>query len=336
LGYTSSGGAYIGATLSLINYNFLSNPCQNIMTLRAALETAHARYDLSYDIWFPQTIGGSVSVLAEATTLNRLYFFGYGNETTVDHKDLTDDKYLVNEQLYQIAPKYSISVFENTLLWGMAALRYIETDPNPARDTTFLRRRHQYGVGTQTTAQLSFGIAFDSRDEPRAATKGIYAGFESHWTPEILDNSYAYTRLHADIRAYLSANILTPMTLALRIGADKLFGEHPFYESAFIGGETSLRGYYRDRFTGEASYLGTAELRVTIASLNVLVPSTMGLHLFADAGRVYVDNDFSNVWHTSFGGGIWVAPVSSEHTIAFTIARSPEATQYYLTTGFAF
>lgn len=336
VGFTSDDGVKIGGAVSLINYGFLDNPCRNIMTLRAVLATVHMRYRISYDVWFPQTFGGNFSLLAEASTLDRLSFFGYGNETSLVEKDFQDDKYLVNEQLYQVMPKYSTGIFENTTFNASAALRYINTDSNAARDTTFLRRRHQYGVGAQTTAQLSYGIAFDSRDEARAATKGIYAGFESHWTPEILDNSYAYTSLHADIRAYLSANILTPITLALRIDANKIFGEHPFYESAFMGGANSLRGFYRDRFAGEASYLGSAELRVKLSPITILVPSTIGLHLFADAGRVYIDNDFSNVWHTSFGGGLWLAPVSSEHTIVLTVAHSLEATQLYLTTGFAF
>jgi hypothetical protein len=336
LGYTSDDGVKIGAAVSLINYSFLDNPCRSIMTLRAMLATAHLRYKISYDEWFPQVLGGSFSVLAEASTLDRLSFFGYGNETKLNQSDFENDKYLVGEHLYQIMPKYSTGIFENTIFNASVALRYINTDSNAARDTTFLRRRHQYGVGSQLTTQLSYGIAFDSRDEARAATKGIYAGFESRWTPEILDNSYAYTSLHADIRAYLTASILTPVTLALRIDANKIFGEHPFYESAFMGGATSLRGFYRDRFAGEGSYLGTAELRIKLASLTAVVPSTLGLHLFADAGRVYVDNDFSNAWHTSIGGGLWFAPVSSAHTIVLTVAHSDEATQLYLTTGFAF
>ncbi len=336
LGFTSDDGVKIGAAVSLINYSFLDNPCRSIMTLRAMLATAHTRYRISYDILFPQALGGSFSLLAEASTLDRLSFFGYGNETPLNEKDFSDDKYLVNEHLYQIMPKYSTGIFENTRFNASAALRYINTDSNAARDTTFLRRRHQYGVGSQLTTQVSYGIAFDSRDEPRAATKGIYAGFDSHWTPEILDNSYAYTSLHADIRAYLTATILTPITLALRIDANKIFGEHPFYESAFMGGASNLRGFYRDRFAGEASYLGSAELRIKFASLTAVVPSTIGLHLFTDAGRVYIDNDFSNTWHTSFGGGLWFAPVSSEHTIVLTVAHSLEATQFYLTTGFAF
>ncbi len=336
LGFTSDDGGILGASFSLIQYSFLADPCRSIMTWSGFYATTSGHFDFNYTELFQQVLGGKLAVAVCYSSFDHLNFFGYGNETTVDDAAYKADHYKLDEKVLSIEPKYSFHIFENSTAWGAAAFRSITTDPNVYRDSSFIRRRHQYGVGTLSTTQLSYGIEFDSRDEARAATKGLYAGFSSSWVPEILDNKYAYTRLKADIRLYVTANLLTPITFAGRLSADKLFGEHPFYESAFAGGANSLRGYYKDRFAGEGSYLGSVDVRIKLASVNLFVPATIGLLLFADAGRVFIDNDFSNLWHTSFGGGLWVAPISPVHTIALTIGHSTEATQIYLTTGFAF
>lgn len=336
LGYTSDDGALIGAGVSLVHYVFRADPFQMLQSLRGYYATTSGRFKINYDAVFPHTFSGDASISVQASSDEVIRFFGYGNETVLSSEGYISDIYDAHIFSLSVAPKYEHAIFDKTIVWGSIAARYVQADANPARDTTFLKRRHTYGVGSITSMRLGYGILFDSRDEPRAATKGIYAAFESYWTPEVINNTFAYTTLRADIRAYLSANILTPMTFALRMRAEKILGEHPFYESNFLGGIDDLRGYYRNRYAGVASALGSAELRIDIAKCNIAVPGTFGALLFVDAGRVYVDNDFSNLWHTSFGGGLWVAPVSKVHTVSLTASHSSETTRFYLSTGFAF
>ena len=271
-----------------------------------------------------------------ATSLEVLNFFGYGNESSFDKNRYTADGYRMYQRQFSITPKYSYNIIENTSIWGSAALRYVLTDGDPITDTTIFQKRYTYGIGKMTTWRFAAGVAFDSRDNLRAASEGIYASFGSYWTPEIANNNFAYTKFQADIRGYLSSDILTPFTVALRMRVEKIFGEHPFYEACLLGGANDLRGYYQDRFAGEESLLGSAELRLYLTSFNVFIPETFGILLFADVGRVYIDNDFSNVWHSSIGGGLWIAPVSKDHAISLTLAHSPEATLFYLSSGFTF
>ncbi len=49
-------------------------------------------------------------------------------------------------------------------------------------------------------------------------------------------------------------------TLAWRLGGKKIWGEVPFQDAATIGGKRSVRGYFRDRFSGESSLYGSADL----------------------------------------------------------------------------
>lgn len=333
---SSDEGAFIGAGISVIDYEFRADPFDKIMTLQGGYATTPGAYEAEFSEFFPHRLGGAISVSLRASSLDVLNFFGYGNTTPLDKTLYTNAGYRLHQQQYTLSHGYSFAPLEHTTIWGMVALRYVKTEADPIKDSSVIRKRYSYGIGPLTSMRFSAGIAFDSRDNERAASTGLYAGFSSYWTPEIINNSFAYTTLRADIRGFATFDIATPVTLALRMRAEKFFGEHPFYESALLGGAQTLRGYYVDRFAGEESILASGDLRIQIAKIDVFVPSTIGILGFFDAGRVYVDNDFSNLWHTSFGGGVWIAPYSPERTVALTVAHSVEATQFYLTTGFAF
>jgi len=335
LAVTSDWGLFIGVGASYVDYDSLGKP-EHILSLDGGFATVPSKYKIQYSEKFHDILHGTLEVAARASSLDVLNFFSYGNETLFDKSRYQLKGYRVNQQQFSIIPKYIYEVIENTSIWGSAALRYIVTDNDPITDTTVFRKRYTYGIGKMTTARFAAGVAFDSRDNIRAASKGIYAAFGSYWTPEIINNKYAYTKLQADIRGYISGDLPTPFTFAARMRIEKIFGEHPFYEASLLGGANDLRGYYQDRFAGEESLLGTAELWIQLGRMDVLVPETFGLLLFADAGRVYIDNDFSNTWHSSFGGGLWIAPVSKDHTISFTVAHSPESTLFYLASGFTF
>jgi hypothetical protein len=51
---------------------------------------------------------------------------------------------------------------------------------------------------------------------------------------------------------------------------------------------------------------------------------------------VYVDGESPGGWHTSGGGGVWLALLDRSNTVTFGIAASEERTTFYLGTGFGF
>jgi hemolysin activation/secretion protein len=135
---------------------------------------------------------------------------------------------------------------------------------------------------------------------------------------------------------YLTAPVALTPTLALRAAGKKLWGTFPFQESAFLGGPTSLRGYARQRFAGDASVSGSAELRLTVARTAGVLPALWGVFGHADAGRVYVDGRSPGGWHTAAGGGVWVALLGAASTVSLGITHSPEETSVRAGFGFGF
>jgi len=66
-------------------------------------------------------------------------------------------------------------------------------------------------------------------------------------------------------------------TLALRVAGRKVWGTYPFYEAAFVGGDSTVRGFVEHRFVGDAAAFGNLELRLSIAKLFILVPTQLGV-----------------------------------------------------------
>jgi outer membrane translocation and assembly module TamA len=126
------------------------------------------------------------------------------------------------------------------------------------------------------------------------------------------------------------------MTIAFRAAGEKLWGEHPFFESAFLGGNESLRGFERQRFSGDASILGGAEVRTQLARIPFIVPLWSGISAFAETGRVFLTGENSNRWHNVFGGGLWFSVIKPEYIAHFSLAHSEDNIAFYATMGFMF
>ena len=113
----------------------------------------------------------------------------------------------------------------------------------------------------------------------------------------------AFGEVHGAARTFLGTRGQRGVTLALNAGGQKVFGDtYPFFESAFIGGKTpfnifepgggaSVRGLPAQRYAGDASAFGGAELYLPITKAFLLVPGNLGLMGFYDIGRVFLDGE---------------------------------------------
>ncbi len=98
-----------------------------------------------------------------------------------------------------------------------------------------------------------------------------------------------------------------------------------------------MRGFASERFSGDGSLLGSAELRLKLFKMNVLLPETVGIITFAETGRVFSEGENSNMWYTGYGGGLFMFLLNRDITFRFTYARSKEIeNSFYFGTGFSF
>jgi hypothetical protein len=81
---------------------------------------------------------------------------------------------------------------------------------------------------------------------------------------------------------------------------------------------------------------GNAELRLRFGRFFFVVPGELGVFGLADVGRVFLDGESSDTWHTAFGGGIWMAVLGPGNVVSAAIARSRERAALYLGLGTTF
>lgn len=258
-------------------------------------------------------------------------YFGQGNNTSFS-KELYEDKFyeVFHEEIFTDP---SIIFPRNNPLNFNAGVKYksFEVKQNDDIDITSGRFSTEHVNLLGVTA----GMELDKRDNRIAPFSGYYFNIGGAYYPSLFEKQFDFTKLYADFRGYLGYK--QNVSLAVRLRGEKILGDFPFFESAFLGGPKYLRGFASERFAGDGSLLGTAELRLSLFNMNILLPERVGVFTFAETGRVFVKGEDSNLWHTGYGGGIFMFLLNRDITFRLTYARSKEIENaFYFGTGFSF
>jgi hypothetical protein len=271
-------------------------------------------------------IGGAVNYGSYFPFYN---FFGIGNNTVLN-QDLYDAKFYrarykgitVNafaertfwqRSLFRVGPAYEYytSSYDDNSQLGQDLRQQL-----PGQDNTRPNADFQRLVGLNALLDL------DLRNRRVFAQRGVrlVVRHDSYRQLTGYQEFYGLTQGSAE---YLgTARLGIPITLALRGGGAKNYGnsDHiPFYKLTSLGLAENLRGYYRNRFSGDASLYYNTELRFALGqSKNHFLPFYYGLFGFYDQGRVYYQGASPGGWHRGYGGGFYLAPVVE--TLAFSVS----------------
>ncbi len=264
-----------------------------------------------------------------ASDLEHPWFYGLGNNTV---RGGSRDENRLSHREY--AGFLEIGVRRNT--WSVSAgpcVKHSDTDGFPASltGTTSPRGAGDYvQVGVRGLAQL------DTRNEKAYPTRGVKLSFDGAVYPPLGDNEGTFGGGEVKAATYLSAPLpLTPV-LALRAGARRVWGSYPWFEAAFLGGRSTLRGFSHDRFGGDASVWGGADLRLRLGRLALLLPMDFGVYGLTDAGRVWLDGEDFDHWRTGYGAGVWVRALRPSLGGSVTLVWGDDRTVLYIGSGFHF
>jgi hypothetical protein len=329
--YGSDIGFFFGGGPALYDFGFRQNPYASRLELRAGYSTGASRFraDFSGDFRF-QNSGTHLLVKARASGIDVLRFFGFGNETSVS---TPDDFFKVFQEQYSFSIGPAWQIGRAVTVWVAPVVRYSTTDLNRP---TLIGQVRPYGSANFGMFGGEGGFEVDTRNVPAAATSGVRLIAAGSIYPKMWDVASTYGEVHGEASAYLTAQMPLRPTLALRGGGQKLWGNYPFFDAAFIGGPTTVRGLRTHRYIGDASAWGNAELRFRFSRYYIILPGEWGLFGLADAGRVWLQGQSSDKWHHAFGGGLWFAPLARANAITVAIARSEGRTGGYVRAGFMF
>ncbi len=332
VGYTPDLGLFVGAGAAGTSYGFRQLPYSSHLMVRAGYATAAATYRAEFQGEFRAVVPPAIVTLhLRASGIDVLRYYGFGNET-VDTG--STDFYKVKQQQYLVAPALRFTVSPAADLSVGPVFKFTHTNLEPG---TFIAvPPAPYGV--RDLAQLGAAADFqlDTRDVPRAASRGVSLRLGGSVYPAGLDVTSSFGEGHAEATSYLTAPIPLRPTLALRVAAKKVWGTYPLSEAAYVGGATTVRGFAEHRFAGDAAVYGNVELRLSVARFFFLVPTDIGVFGLGDAGRVYLAGETSDRWHAAAGGGLWMSFLHRTNTLSVAVAHSIEGTRIYARAGFAY
>jgi outer membrane protein assembly factor BamA len=243
--------------------------------------------------------------------------------------------YRVTQDAFGLQPSMVFALGSRASFRIGPLLKYVSTDERPDRFLSSLG--NLYGTGNFGEVGGGFTLRYDSRDRTAMAQRGIFLELGGSAYPPIWDVDSTFGEVHGEVATYLSVSAPLDPTLALRAGGRKLWGRYPYFESAFIGGGSTVRLGRINRYAGDASAYGSTELRLSLTRVRVILPATFGVFGLADVGRVFLKGESSDTWHSAAGGGVWLSYLERAYTLSLAVAQSDdERTGIYAQAGFGF
>jgi hypothetical protein len=325
-------GFFLGGGRTFTVYGFRKDPYSSRHRFRAGFATGPKTYRVDYRGEFRRENSSSyAAVLVRASGVDVISFRGFGNEIAAPGNN---EFYRVTQDAFGLFPSLVLAFGERTTLQVAPFLKYVSTDDRPGRFLATLG--NLYGTGNFGEIGAGLRLMYDSRDRLNAATRGVMLELGGSIYPPVWDVDSTFGEVHGEARTFLTARAPLTPTLALRAGGRKLWGQYPFFEAAFLGGASTVRLGNVNRYAGDASAYGSAELRLSLARVELVLPADFGVFGLADVGRVFLAGESSDKWHGAFGGGIWLAYLDRANTLSLALAKGEERTGVYVQAGFGF
>lgn len=338
LGFNPDDGVLLKASAAYTVNGFQRNPFSQQHAFKAYYAFATTGLRLDYEGEFANfffdwnlNIGGTVT--NDNFTQN---FFGFGNETNNFDEDYDYNR--VNHSIYAghvgilkrgaFGSDYGFrAVFEGIELEDTND-RFI-TDIVPSSNVEFYKRRY-FGA-------LEADYDYYSTDNKLRPSKAMKFNINVGAKTNLQDADMVYGYLNSEVEFYnaLIKNkklvVRTNLRTQLRFG-----GEFLFYQAANIGGETGLRGYRSERFTGRNSLVAGADIQYYFPSFKTrILPLQIGVFSGGDLGRVWLKGDFSDKWHNDFGGGLRITAAESLSG-TFSLFKGREGARFSFALGLNF
>lgn len=267
---------------------------------------------------------------ARVSELEVIRFHGFGNLTPGGD---AGDFYDVGMRQWTFQPAAAWSLGPRSDLYLGPVFQYTVTDSTPNR---FISEAQPYGVGDFGEAGLRLALHYDVRDQPKHPRSGVLVDLNASYFPAVWDVKDGFGAFQGSVAAYLTFPVPLHPILALRLGGKKVVGDFPYFEAAFLGGGASIRNLEFDRFAGDASLNGAAELRLPVANFSFILPFDVGVFGLVDAGRVYLHGASPGGWHTAVGGGFWIGLLDPSTALSFAFTNGQERTGAFVKLGLAF
>jgi hypothetical protein len=322
VGSERRGGVTPRVGIVRYTYGFDRRPYASMVRLDAEYATAYHGFRVG--ITADQRLESSplhFTAMARVSELQVVNFSGVGNAASDSGSNSV--YFEVHQTQWLLHPAIALAVGSRMDISLGPVIQHSVTD---GLRSPFLSATRPYGVGTFNQAGLQLGVRYEWRavrhSEDDAAPR-VLVQLDGLYFPAVMDVRSAFEEVGVTLGLAITLPIPTHPYLVVRAGGKKLFGDFPFYEAAFIGGEGTTRHMDTQRYAGDASLYATSELRIPLVRFKFLMPLRAGIIGLAEAGRVYTDGSSPGGWHSTTGEGIWVGPGDASSVVTLTRVTEP-------------
>ncbi len=332
VGFNDGDRFYAGIRYQFTNHTWGKKPFASKQSIDVDFSLVQQALSTTYTGLFPKVFG-QWDFLAKANYDQERWinFYGLGNETPQITKNrnfyrMRSEEASADLGLGRIFGKNSIRIsgFYQRVKIKNDEKRFIAQKIAPVTKDIF---KPDNFVGLQ----LAFNRA-DVKDSV-LPQKGYTFSLNARHTQNFSVSEKSFQRYDGNVQFFIP--IVPKLSLAVKTGAATITGTPLFYQYPSIGESFNLRGFRRERFSGKSTFYNNTELRYIKNVRSYIFNGKAGLMAFIDNGRVWVPGEQSNTFHTSYGGGILLAPFNLI-AVAVTYGVSKEIQMLQIRVGVLF
>lgn len=334
--FSTEDGLYLGAGPGLTKYGFRYAPYLWKMNLMGSYSFLFNGFRAKYGLHLRERYSPN-SLLFDlyGSTVDMLWYFGTGNEVDLPTSTDNKDYYSIEQSIIRASLLYRWQISDNFQLTAGTAAKRVNTDlinNTYIADTNY----RPANTGELFLFDAELDLKFDTRDNSYNPTGGYMIDLYGSYFIALGNNESHFGKFGTEMRKYWTWEMLTEITLASRFQFKWVFGGHPFFESAFLGGYEDLRGALTNRLSGDAKAAANIEARIKLFNFNIIVPGKLGIMGAGDIGRVFVDGEKSERWYNGYGGGIWASAIRPEYLGCLYLMKGIDGLIIYANLGFMF
>lgn len=297
--------------------------------LRHSTKNRHEHW-LYFDT--PRFFGLRFRAIAEVLHVADANYFGIARTAYLEDTSSPTFNYELTEPRVQTI---LLDELGSDFFWGVGlTVHYTVIE---AGDDTLLAKERPAGFDGGHGVIGLVALSYDSRDDELQTRNGLYAEVYAKAATRPLGSSRSWQGAGLVARAYYE--LLPDFVTAVRVMAEDLGGDVPFYEQTRIGGSRSVfglggvfsqRGVAESRYIGRTKALANVELRYYFPPILDLV--SVGLGVFGDAALVADGAALSQLWRRvrPSGGGEITLKWKDVVIVRFDLGFSREDTNFYV------
>jgi hypothetical protein len=334
--YSNEDRIFVGIKYKYIKHKWRKTPYATKQTIGLNYSISQNAISATYDAIYPDVFRGwNLLLFATYDAVRWTNFYGTGNNSIMETKDRNYNRMRSEEWMASSGLEHP---FGKSTIGATVYYQRLKIKNDSGRHASKTFEFVQPEVFTPYhLAGLRLTYSFAAVNDSVVPTKGFTVLANAVFARNLTQKDF-YQDYNARMQAYWPLS--KKFSLAVRAGGGTITNRDDsnipiMYQYSVIGGARNLRGYRRERFWGNTSFYNNNELRY-ITNLNTrLLNGKIGVIGFFDNGRVWMPGEDSRKLHTSFGGGLLLAPFNKAcATITYGVSNEIGLVQIRINTLF--